>query len=130
MAIVASPPRAPETRPGNNFSGVTIAKTVAVKAVNATAPDSVIPTAATTDVCVGVTAEQIVDQSRGDVHIRGRVPVTAGAAFNAGVALAATANGKFIAAVSGDWVIATSVDAAVADGDVVAAEISVPGGKW
>ncbi len=130
MAVVASPTRAPETRPGNNFTGVTIAKLIAVKAVNATAPDSITPTAASTDICIGVTAEQIADQSRGDIFVDGRVPVTAAAAFNAGVRLAAAANGQFQAAVAGDWVCAISVDAAVAQGDVVAVELAIPGGTW
>jgi len=130
MAVVPSPTRAPETRPGNNFTGASIAKWLGVKAVTATAPDSIQLTAASTDVCVGVTAEVIADQARGDVHIRGRIPCIASGVIAAGARVAFGANGKAQAAVAGDCVVGNAVDAAAADGDTIAIELSIPGGMW
>lgn len=127
---VPSPSRLPETRPANNLTGSTLVKLFAVKAVSASAPDSVALTAASTDVCVGIMAETTVDQGRGDMYVKGRVPATASGAITAGVRVAAGAAGKVQAAVSGDYVIGTAVDTTAADGDQLAIELQIPGSTW
>lgn len=128
--VVPSPQRQPETRPANNLTGTLIAKYLGVKAVSATAPDSVALTAASTDVCVGVMAEAVADQARGDMAVRGRIWCQASAAIAAGVRVAFGASGLLQAAVSGDYVIGTAVDAASANGDIIAVELNIPGSTW
>lgn len=120
-----------DVRPGRNFTGSDIAKYLLVKAVAATAPDSIAVTAADTDVPIGVTMEAIGDQKRGDLILRGRHPVTASGAITAGARLAPDAAGKVKAAAAGDSVIGVAVDAATNDGDVIMAELNViASGFW
>lgn len=130
MSVVPSPQRQPETRPANNLTGSSVAKYLGVKDVSATAPDSVALTAASTDVCTGVMAEVVADQARGDRHVKGRVHCQCSAAITAGVRVAFGANGLLQAAVSGDYVVGTAVDAALANGDIIAVELQIPGSTW
>jgi hypothetical protein len=129
--VVPSPQRETVARPANNVTALaTLTKYLGVKAVAATAPDSVNLTAASTDVCIGVLAETIADQGRGDMYVRGRVWCQCSGAIAAGVRVAFGASGLLQAAVSGDYVIGTSVDAALANLDIIAVEINIPGSTW
>lgn len=51
--------------------------------------------------------------------ISGRIPATAGAAFNAGVNLGVTTAGKLVTATTGQAIVAVSLEVASGDGSVV-----------
>jgi len=119
---------APEFRPGENRTSSAIGAALCVKRVAAEAPDSVVVTAADTDVPCGVTSAALPASAGGvhgvgDVVLRGRTRVTASAAITAGDRLAPEAAGKVKTAASGDIVIGQALEAATADDDVIMAEI-------
>jgi len=124
------PQIAPEFRPGRNRSGSTIGKYLCVKRDASNLPNGLTLTAADTDVAVGVTGEEIANNANGNVCIKGRHPVTANGAITAGLRIACEANGKVKAAASGDTVIGVAEEAALADNDVILAELNFPGVFW
>lgn len=121
---------APEFRPIENRTGAAIAKYLCVKLVPAEAPDSVVVTAADTDVPHAITCKEVPailngQPGVGDGVVKGRTRVTASAAITAGDRLAPEANGKVKTAVAGDIVIGKACDTCTADNDIIMAEIDL-----
>lgn len=121
---------APEFRPIENRTGADIGKYLCVKMVPAEAPDSVVVTAADTDIPHAITSKVVPAISNGqpgvgDGVIKGRTRVTASAAIAAGDRIAPAAAGKVQTAASGDIVIGKALEAAGADGDIIMAEVDL-----
>lgn len=130
MTTTIVPEREPVIRAGRNRTGSTIAKYLIVKD-GAAGPDTIALIAADTDVVKGVTREDIVDGANGDLAIRGVVRVIASGVISAGARVAPDTAGKGKAAQAGDTTIGVAVDAAAADGDIIAVELNViSAGFW
>jgi hypothetical protein len=121
---------APEFRPIENRTGAAIAKYLCVKMVPAEAPDSVVVTAADTDIPHAITCKELPAISGGvpgvgDGVLRGRTRVTASAAITAGDRIAPEANGKVKTAVAADIVIGRALETCTTDGDIIMAEVDL-----
>lgn len=111
-------------RPGRNRSGADIPKGYGVVFVSADGIDCVEVADAAGERCAGVTMEIIKDGYNGNVCIKGRTRIVAGAAINAGAKIAVGSNGKFITAASGHHVAGHSVENwNAADTDILIAEV-------
>jgi hypothetical protein len=108
-------------RPGLNLSGSTIAANRIV--VQAAATDQIAQAAAATAPYYGVTMNAIVNGITGDVQVKGKATIEAGAAVAKNVNVMSDAVGRAILATSTNNVIGRTVVASTALGQILEVEL-------
>lgn len=108
-------------RPGLNLSGGTIAANRIV--VQAAATDQVAQAAAATAPYYGVTMNAIANNTTGDIQVKGKATIEAGAAVAKNVNVMSDAQGRAILATSTNNVIGRTVVASTALGQVLEVEL-------
>lgn len=109
-------------RPGLNSSGSTIAANRIV--VQSTAVDQVAQAAAATAPYYGVTMNAIPNGITGDIQVKGKATIEAGAAVAKNVNVMSDASGRAILATAGNCVIGRTVVASTALGQVLEVELA------
>ena len=109
-------------RPGLNLSGSTIAANRIV--VQGAATDQIAQAAAATAPYYGVTMNAIVNGITGDVQVKGKATIEAGAAVAKNVNVMSDASGRAILATSTNNVIGRTVVASTALGQILEVELA------